>query len=260
MPIEENRKMRKQASILLVHGAGHAAWCWRDHFTGWFEARGYTVAAPDLPHHGDLNRRGIKFTPLSAYVDAVAQAAASLEPALILIGHSMGGFIIQKYLERAEADLAVLLASTPPTGASGLVKRMATRHPVAFFHTMITGKGTDSPERTRDYFFNPATPADVVNWCHQRLQPESMRVLMDMMSALHPERVRTPVVVIGAEGDWLVAPPHDLEATAHAYHTSPLVLPGGHDMMLDTAWERAALEIEAAIVERVLSTAKSYAE
>jgi alpha-beta hydrolase superfamily lysophospholipase len=120
MSIEANKQMKKQASILFVHGAGHAAWCWREHFTGWFEARGYTVAAPDLPYHGSLPRRGITFTPLSAYVKAVAQAVASLEPPLILIGHSMGGFILQKYLEREEADLAVLLASTPPTGASGI--------------------------------------------------------------------------------------------------------------------------------------------
>jgi hypothetical protein len=162
----------------------------------------------------------------------------------------MGGFIIQKYLERSEADLAVLLASTPPTGASGLVKRMARRRPAAFLHTLLTGNGTDSPETTRDYFFHADTPAEVVNRCHQRLQPESMRVLMDMMPSVHPERVSTPVVVMGAEGDWLVAPPHDLKTTARAYQTSPLILPGGHDMMLDTAWERAALEIEAAIVER----------
>src|SRR5215472_14040281 len=251
MSIEANKKMNKQASILFVHGAGHAAWCWRDHFTGWFEAHGHTVAAPDLPHHGSLPRRGLKFTPLSAYVDAVARAAAGLEPPLILIGHSMGGFIIQKYLERAEADLAVLLASTPPTGASGLVKRMAMRRPMTFINTMITGNGTDSPERTRDYFFHPETPADVVNRCHRRLQPESMRVLRDMMSSLHPERVRTPVMVIGAEGDWLVAPPNDLEATARVYHTTPVILPGGHNMMLDTAWEQVAIEIATAIVERV---------
>jgi len=243
--------MKKKASILFVYGAGHAAWCWRDHFTGWFEAHGYTVAAPDLPHHSDLNRHGIKFTPLSAYVDVVAQAAARLEPPLILIGHSMGGFIIQKYLERAEADLAVLVASIPPTGVSGMVKRMVTRRPVAFFNTMMTGNGTDSPQRTRDFFFNPETPADVVNRCYRRLQPESMRVLMDMMSSLHPERVRTPVVVLGAEDDWLVAPPHDLETTARAYHTTPMIFPGGHDMMLDTTWEQVATEIETAIVKRV---------
>jgi pimeloyl-ACP methyl ester carboxylesterase len=237
-------------SILFVHGAGHAAWCWHENFTGWFEARGYTVAAPDLPHHGDHDRHGIKSTPLSAYVDAVRSAAAGLEPPLILAGHSMGGFVIQKYLESAQADLAILLASTPPAGALGMVRRMATRRPVTLIKTMMTGRATDSPDRTRDYFFSPDTPAEVVKACHSRLQPESTRALRDMMTPLRPGRVTTPVVVIGAENDWLVAPPRDLTATARAYHTTPRTLPGGHDMMLDTAWQQVAMEIDTAITER----------
>ena len=236
-------------SILFVHGAGHAAWCWHEHFTPWFEARGYTVAAPDLPHHGGRDRRGLTTTPLSAYVDAVAAAAASLPPPLILAGHSMGGFVIQKYLETAQADLAILLASTPPAGARGMVTRMATRRPVTFVKTMLTGNATDSPKRTRDYFFSPGTPAAVVNDCHRRLQPESMQALKDMMTPLRPERVTTPVTVLGAEHDWLVAPPKELAATARAYHTTAQTLPAGHDMMLDTAWERAAAAIQAAIAE-----------
>lgn len=237
-------------SILFVHGAGHAAWCWREHFTGWFAARGYTVAAPDLPCHGDLDHRGIKTVPLSTYVDAVAGAAGRLAPPLILIGHSMGGFIIQKYLENAGAELAILLASTPPAGARGMVRRMATRRPLTFAKTMMTGKATDSPGRTRDYFFSPGTPASVVTECHHRLQPESMQVMKDMMAPLHPERVTAPVVVLGAEHDWLVAPPEDLIATARAYRTTARTLPSGHDMMLDTAWEQAAAAIQAAIAGR----------
>jgi pimeloyl-ACP methyl ester carboxylesterase len=237
-------------SVLFIHGAGHAAWCWHEHFTGWFEACGYTVAAPDLPHHGDLDHRGIKTTPLSAYVDAVGSAAGRLAPPLILIGHSMGGFIIQKYLETATAQLAILLASTPPAGARGMVRRMATRRPVTFVKTMITGNATDSPERTQDYFFSPATPADVVSDCHHRLQPESMQALKDMMTPLHPERVTTPVTVLGAENDWLVAPAKELAATARAYRTTARTLPAGHDMMLDIAWEQTAAVIHTAIAER----------
>ena len=237
-------------SILFVHGAGHAAWCWHEHFTGWFAARGYTVAAPDLPRHGDLDHRGIKTVPLSAYVDAVAGAAGRLAPPLILVGHSMGGFIIQKYLESAGAELAILLASTPPAGARGMVRRMVTRRPLTFAKTMMTGRATESPERTRDYFFSPGTPASVVDQCHHRLQPESMQVMKDMMAPLHPERVTAPVVVLGAKHDWLVAPPKDLIATARAYRTTARTLPGGHDMMLDTAWEQAAAAIQAAIPSR----------
>lgn len=238
-------------SILFVHGAGHAAWCWREHFTGWFQARGHIVAAPDLPHHGDLDHRGIKTTPLSAYVDAVGSAAADLTPPLIVVGHSMGGFIIQKYLENAQAQLAILMASAPPAGPRAMVRRMATRRPVTFVKTMMTGNATDSPERTRDYFFGPGTPADVVNDCHRRLQPESLRALRDMITPVRPERVTTPVAVLGAESDWLVAPPKDLTATARAYHTTAQTLPGGHDMMLDTAWEQAAAAIQAAIARQL---------
>jgi alpha-beta hydrolase superfamily lysophospholipase len=238
-------------TILFVHGSGHAAWCWHEHFTEWFSAQGYSVIAPELPHHGNLDHHGIRFTPLRAYVDAVAKTAAGLDRPLTLVGHSLGGYIVLKYLEHAEADLAVLLASIPPAGAFAFARRMAARHPVMFLKTLGTGMLTDAPERTRELFFTPETPADVVDRCHQRLQPESVRVVMDVMSALHPERVTTPVVVMGAEGDTLAVPQAEVAATARAYHTTPRMVPGGHDMMLDTAWEQVATTITAAITGRL---------
>ena len=248
-PIAEapGKKVASRGSILFVHGAGHGAWCWRDHFTSWFQERGYSVSAPDLPSHGEFDHRRVKRIPLGTYVDSVAAAAGQLEPPVILVGHSMGGFIIQKHLESARADLAILLASVPPTGALGMVKRMATRRPGAFLHTMLTGEAANSPERTRDYFFSPDTPARVVKEAHRRLQRESMQALRDMMTPLHPDRVKSPVVVMGAEHDWLVAPATDLIATAGAFKTTPITLPGGHDMMLDLAWEQVAHEIDRVI-------------
>jgi len=235
------------SSLLFLHGAGHAAWCWREHFVRWFSNRGYHVTAPDLPHHGDLDRDGLKRATLRSYVEAVSETASGLEPPLVLIGHSMGGFIIQKYLEEASADLAVLLASAPPGGARGMVMRMATRRPIAFIKTMMTGRATDSVARTRDYFFSSETPVEVVDACHARLQEESTQVLKDMMTALHPERVTTPVVVMGARNDWLVAPPSELRETAQAFGTEPIAFPAGHDMMLDVAWEQVAAAIDHAI-------------
>jgi alpha-beta hydrolase superfamily lysophospholipase len=96
--------------------------CWAEHLTGWFGAHGYPVDAPDLPHHGQLPRPGIRFASLKDYVGAVDKVASELGWRLVLVGHSMGGYIIQKYLESASADLGVLLAVIPPTGGSSFAK------------------------------------------------------------------------------------------------------------------------------------------
>lgn len=242
------------ASILFVHGAGHGAWCWHDHFTGWFEARGYTVAAPDLPHHGSLDHRGVMSTPLRTYLDSVGHAAGGLAPPLVIVGHSLGGFVVEKYLEKTSADLAVLLAPSP-LGFAGspllFAWRVASRHPVLFLKILATGRITDRPEVTREFFFTPETPDEIVDRCYSRMQPESIRVLLDAMPPLHPVRVSTPVVVIGAKRDPMVPVAKDIATTGRMYHTTPRIVPGGHNMMLDTAWEEVARTIETAIVERL---------
>jgi len=58
-----------------------------------------------------------------------------------------------------------------------------------------------------------------------------------------PKRVSTPMLVLGAEADGIFSP-REIERTARAYGTEPVMLPGGHDMMLDGSWEAVAERIE----------------
>ena len=238
-------------SILFVHGAGHGSWCWKDHFTGWFQARGYHVAAPDLPHHGDLPRRGIRFASLKSYVSAVEGAAGRLDRPLILVGHSMGGFVIQKYLEDAEADLCVLLASIPPRGGSKFGRRYARRFPGNFLKGIFTSRASHSVRVTREMLFTPDTPDEIVESAHSRLGQESFRILMEMNKPIRTDQIGTPIVVLGADGDDVVVPTDEIAETAHAYATTPIRIPGAHDMMLDTYWEHAASAIDSAIAEHM---------
>jgi pimeloyl-ACP methyl ester carboxylesterase len=247
--------VRNSRSILFVHGAAHGGWCWEEHFTGWFEARGYTVAAPDLPHHGGLRRRGIRFASLKDYVNAVDAVAAALGRPLILVGHSMGGFIVQKYLESKPADLGVLLASIPPTGGSSFGQRLMRRYPRSFVKTLFTLRAADSVRMTREMLFTADTPERIVQDCHNRLGQESLRILMNMNTPIHTEPIKTPVVAIGADGDEMVATREEVAATAKTYRTEPIQVPGGHDLMLDIHWEEAATAIAAAIEERLPSLA-----
>src|SRR5882757_8290833 len=90
--------------LLFVHGAWHAAWCWDEHFLDFFADRGYRAAALSLRGHGSSpTAKGLRRCSLADYVDDVAEVAARLPTQPILIGHSMGGFVVQKYLERHTA-------------------------------------------------------------------------------------------------------------------------------------------------------------
>jgi alpha-beta hydrolase superfamily lysophospholipase len=188
-------------------------------------------------------------------VEAVDEVAAELRRPLVLVGHSMGGFIVQRYLESKPADLGVLLASIPPTGGSSFGQRLMRRYPRSFLKTLFTLRAADSVGMTRAMLFTADTPEQIVQDCHNRLGKESLRILMDMNKPIRTNEIKTPVVAIGADEDDTVATREEVAETAKAYGTEPIQVPGGHDLMLDTHWEQAATAIETAIAQHLPSIA-----
>jgi alpha-beta hydrolase superfamily lysophospholipase len=60
------------------------------------------------------------------------------------------------------------------------------------------------------------------------------------LSRPRPERVTTPMLVLGAESDGSITQA-EVRATAQAYRTDAEFFPGmGHDMMLERGWESVA--------------------
>jgi alpha-beta hydrolase superfamily lysophospholipase len=60
-----------------------------------------------------------------------------------------------------------------------------------------------------------------------------------------PERVTTPLLVLGAEDDGCFTQ-KEVRATAHAYRTEAEIFPDmGHDMMLEPKWAAVAERIHA---------------
>lgn len=105
--------------LLFIHGAGHGRWCWEEHFLRYFGDRGWTVRAIDLRGHGSApGRQRLRWTRIAEYVEDLATAVAAMPEAPVLLGHSMGGFVIQKYLESHSAPGAILLAPCRPQGCS----------------------------------------------------------------------------------------------------------------------------------------------
>jgi hypothetical protein len=232
--------------LLFVHGAWHAAWCWEPYFLPYFAQHGYACYALSLRGHGNSQgKERLRWWRVADYVADVAQVAASLPAPPVVVGHSAGGFIVQKYLETHQPPAAVLLASVAPTGLLPIVLSMAVRHPLVFLGAMPTldmRRLVGTPALSREWLFSDQLPAEQVARFTEQMQNESFLAFMDMalVRLVQRSRVRTPLLVLGSEGDRLT-PPRTIEATARAYGASVQIFPGmAHDMMLEPGWEAVA--------------------
>ncbi len=243
--------------LLFVHGAWHAAWVWDEHFLGYFADRGYRAAAVSFRGHGNSpTSKRLRDLSFADYVDDVATAARGLPAPPVVIGHSMGGVIVQKYLESHAAPAGVLMCSMPPQGYLRSGMRWLRRHPWHFTKLTISGESlpyVSTPELARERFFSPDTPEDLVRRYAARLQEESSRSGLDGLLKLpKPDRVTAPLLVMGALEDGAVTP-EEVRATARAYRTEPVFFPGmGHNLMLEPGWDTVAHRIDDWLVTRGL--------
>ncbi|QLL06173.1 alpha/beta hydrolase [Mycobacterium vicinigordonae] len=242
---------RHRTPLLFVHGSWHGAWCWDEHFLGFFADRGYACYAPSVRGHGaSPGRDHMRRLGILDYVDDVAEVAGQLSAPPVLVGHSMGGFIVQKYLERHGAAGAALLAPVPPRGVLRLTLDVARRYPWQFVKSntrMSLAPMVATPEQVRDLFFCASTPQADVEACWQRVDDEAYRAFLDMLvlKLVKPKRVnQVPALVLGAELDTMIVP-HEIVYTADVFGVKPEFFENmGHDMMLESGWQSVAERID----------------
>lgn len=236
----------KPTPLLFVHGAWHGAWCWDEYWLPYFASKGYRVSAVSLRGHGASgNNRALRWTRADGYVEDVLRAADGLDAPPVLIGHSMGGYVVQKVLEQRAFPAGVLLASIPTVGSLPFMLRLTLRRPLSVLRSMLTlsGRPLVSPASwSRDLFFSADVPEALTRRWHERLQDESFMLILDsgLLRLPRPARVTTPLLVLAAANDRVFSLAEE-EATARAYGTTARVLPDlAHDAMLDSGWQRAA--------------------
>lgn len=234
--------------LLFVHGAFAGAWCWAEHFLPYFAAKGYLSHALSLRGHGmSQGRAHLDWHSIGDYVDDVAEVIAGLDTPPVLIGHSMGGLVVQKYLERATVPAAVLMASVPPQGMLSASMQLAMQTPDLFrdINAVFVG-GQASAESLRQVLFAQPIGVDALQRYQRLMQPESQRAIWDMALFNLPQRwlmQLPPLLVLGAELDMLI-PARFAEATANYYGTQAEFFAGmGHGMMLESGWESVAKRI-----------------
>ncbi|MCO6440373.1 MAG: alpha/beta hydrolase [Nitrococcus mobilis] len=245
--------------LLFLHGAFVAAWCWEVHFLPYFVRHGFTVCAPSLRGHGrSAGRQQLQQTGIDEFVCDLERATAGLERPPVLIGHSMGGFVIQKYLERHTVPAAVLMASVPPYGLMQSSMRLMLTDPLLLTQlTALQGIGpgaTDLSSAWRAVFSSQLPEAELFEYA-RHLQPESQRALWDMTVGALPclWRMQTPpMLVVGAQDDVLFSVA-EAEQTARAYAADLHLQPNmGHAVMLEPGWRSLAERVIDWLVDKRL--------
>ena len=106
--------------LLFVHGAYSGAWIWDAFFLKYFADRGFPAHAVSLRGHGKSEGGDqLHFWGIDDYVRDVRDAVRRVEGLPVLVGHSLGGLLCQRFLAGGgDAAGMVLLNSVPPHGCS----------------------------------------------------------------------------------------------------------------------------------------------
>lgn len=190
--------------LFFMHGAWHGSSCWGP-LAEPLAAEGYGVNLLDLPGHGDQKWDLPPATSIEDYA-AIAGRAADRLGSPVLIGHSMGGWILQKLLE--ERDLpSVLLCPLPAKGlAIHRTTALILRYPAALGIFIGRPFRIKDPAMARRLFHDRIDENELAaRWAE--LCPEPARAARQMGLNLcwaHPKRGSAPRLVIAVEDDYFM--------------------------------------------------------
>jgi len=254
--VQEPASPSHSTPLLFVHGYWHAAWCWSENFLPYFAQQGFAAYAVSLRGHGGSEGRDrLWWTSIADFVNDVTQTIGQLDTPPVLVGHSMGGLVIRKYLESGSVPAAVMLAPAPAKGILRSAVRTALRHPWAFLKANLTLSPIHSvgtPELARAAFFSPDIAKEKLSRYFAQIQNDSVRAYFDMIlfDLPRPKSISTPLLVLGAAND-AVFTQTEIQSLAQAYGTTAEIFPNmAHDMMLEPGWQAVADRIVSWLGEK----------
>ena len=118
--------MPQSRTIVFIHGLFQNPNSWK-RWAEYFQSKGYTCHVPAYPYHdGDPNALRQNSDPrlgsvtlkevvvhLSAFIDTLPEKP-------ILIGHSMGGLVVQKLIASGRGSAGICIDTAPPKGIFSL--------------------------------------------------------------------------------------------------------------------------------------------
>jgi pimeloyl-ACP methyl ester carboxylesterase len=206
----------------LIHGASHGAWQWGATIAE-LEALGHESICVDLPVDD----------PAVGLADYAALAAAAFDNRddLVVVGHSLGGYVAQHVVEVIGARVLVFLCGAiqegsflglPPASEMLLIPQEELR--VADDGCIRLAAAT--AER---YFFHDLGPCSR-RWAIERLRPQAAAgVVSERVPKIDPT---IPLASIICSEDRAISPEWSRAAARESLKVDPIEIPGSHSPFL----------------------------
>ncbi|HZZ56708.1 MAG TPA: alpha/beta hydrolase [Opitutaceae bacterium] len=248
--------------ILFIHGMFLNPKSWEP-WIHRFETRDFSCSAPAWPlHEGDPRAlrshvpEGLGHLKLQDVVDRYVAELRNLDEPPILIGHSMGGLVVQILAAQGLASMGVCIASVAPndlisadwglfTNVLSIINPLAGQSPCEM-----------TPESFHDNFCNTMTHAQAVEAFDEFAVHESRQVMRDSLrriAHIDLDKPHVPLLFLSGEKDVII--PTSLVAKNADHYTDPgsvtarKEFPGrGHFLCGQPGWEDVADYVHAWIL------------
>lgn len=239
------RVPEREHPIVFIHGMWGGSWMW-DNYLGYFAGRGYTGYALNLRgHHGSRPVADIGRVPFADYLsDARGVVAALGHP--ILVGHSMGGLLVQKLAELGTPPAAVALTPAAPRGILPLSTLELARLSLKHLPELLLSRPLAPTFDEADALLFGRIPPGDRRQMFERLVPESGRTTFDLAVKGVPVdagRVRSPMLVVAGRED-RATPARMVRKIARKYDAELRVYDDhAHMVLMEPGWEVVARDI-----------------
>jgi pimeloyl-ACP methyl ester carboxylesterase len=243
-------------TIVLIHGAWLTPASW-DLFRARYEARGFTVVAPPWPFEdrpiADLRRSphpNLGKLTVRKLVDHYENLIRELYEPPILIGHSVGGIVVQMLLDRGLGAAGVAIDPAPVRGVFPTPRALRAALPAFLAWRGWSRTVTMTPRHFARSFANTLPPADQRTAYERHVVPTPGRLYYQLATGIgtgvnFSNATRAPLLLIAGEADQTIEPSM-VRANYNRYRRSPALtelktFPNRpHLLVASPGWEEVA--------------------
>ncbi len=238
----EPRSSEYPATYVLVHGAYHGGWCWRD-VADILRAQGHAVFTPTLSGLGERAHQLAQAPGLATMIEDVVQVIECEELRdVVLVGHSFSGLVISGVADRIRhriRHLVYLDALVLPGGTA--VLDGASEESRAYYDSLRIANGGSGGIPAPPVGFFAVANGEQEQWLGRRLTPHPVEAFFETLQLDNPVGNGIPATYIVCTEPFFAPtePSRIFAATQPGWRF--LDIATGHDAMISAPGELAEL-------------------